>query len=675
MLASRQDITSSAESQYAPVLIDKAVNGLWRDTADLSARTPQKLWQPLLAAALSGLAIGSVLVAPELAAGALAAVLAVPFLCVVLLRAAAVIEILWRTFAPHRVAPRFGNDEARLPVYSILIPLHREAEVLADLVHGLAMLDYPAAKLQILLVLESDDADTRRAAAALDLPGNFEIVVVPDRGPRTKPKALNYALGFVRGEFVAVYDAEDIPEPDQLRRALAIFRRSGPNLACIQARLNIYNPDASWLTRQFTLEYSALFDAILPALHRLGLPVPLGGTSNHFRTELLRRIGAWDPYNVTEDADLGIRIARAGLTTATLDSTTWEEAPVRLGNWLTQRTRWIKGWMQTYLVHTRRPIRLLRELGLRQWAGLHVLMGGILLSVLMHPLSYLLLAFEGANGRLFEEPGGHLQHWLWWVAVFNLGAGYASAMIVAVLAAVRRGRSDLAPHASCPCTGCGYLLPAIVLWSSSCELPTCGRRRSTARSCGGGNRRSPGEAGMVLPSSWALLRAICHPNRACWTRQSKARLARSMAWASARLQPSVPGEADVTSRQYSHQHMHCRRRGNGRVAANGRGASVRLSEDRRTYGLCPGGQGQQPGPIHVLDHLDAQRRHEHLRSADDARREHEPDPRVGAGGERKRRRPDLHVQAPARRDVPQRQANDDRRRGRLVRSVQEGRHR
>ena len=445
VLASRQDIASSAESQYAPVLIDKAVNGLWRDTAELSARTPHKLWQPLLAAALSGLAIGSILVAPELAAGALAAILAVPFLCVVLLRAAAVIEILRRTFAPRRVPPRSDKDEARLPVYSILIPLHREAEVLADLVHGLAMLDYPAAKLQILLVLESDDADTRRAAAVLDLPGNFEIVVVPDRGPRTKPKALNYALGFVRGEFVAVYDAEDIPEPDQLRRALAIFRRSGPNLACIQARLNIYNPDASWLTRQFTLEYSALFDAILPALQRLGLPVPLGGTSNHFRTALLRRIGAWDPYNVTEDADLGIRIARAGLTTATLDSTTWEEAPIRLGNWLTQRTRWIKGW-QTYLVHTRQPIRLLQELGLRQWVGLHVLMGGILLSVLMHPLSYLLLAFEAANGRLFEEPGNHLQHWLWWVAVFNLGAGYASAMIVGVLAAVRRGRSDLAPH-------------------------------------------------------------------------------------------------------------------------------------------------------------------------------------------------------------------------------------
>jgi len=182
-------------------------------------------------------------------------------------------------------------------------------------------------------------------------------------------------------------------------------------------------------------------------LQRLGLPVPLGGTSNHFRTDLLRRIGAWDPYNVTEDADLGIRIARAGLTTATLDSTTWEEVPASLGNWMTQRTRWIKGWMQTYLVHTREPVRLLRDLGPRRWAGLHVLMGGILLSVLMHPLCYLLLAYDAANGRLFEEPGGHVQYWFWWVAAFNLGVGYASAMIVGALAVARRGRADLAVHA------------------------------------------------------------------------------------------------------------------------------------------------------------------------------------------------------------------------------------
>ena len=172
----------------------------------------------------------------------------------------------------------------------------------------------------------------------------------------------------------------------------------------------------------------------------------LGGTSNHFRTELLRAIGAWDAYNVTEDADLGIRIARSGFVTVTLESTTWEEAPARLGNWLMQRTRWIKGWMQTYLVHTREPVRLLRELGLRRWAGLHVLMGGVLLSVLVHPLCYLLLAFEAANGRLFHEPGSHVQYWLWWVAVFNLGVGYASAMVVGALAVVRRGRPDLALH-------------------------------------------------------------------------------------------------------------------------------------------------------------------------------------------------------------------------------------
>lgn len=447
VLATRQEIDGCARVQYAPMLLDRAVNGLWRTAAELSARTPHRLWQPMVLALLSGLSIGSFVVAPELAAAALATVLAIPFLCVVLLRAAAMLEILNPVPAPDRTASLSEADDAALPVYSLMIPLYREAHVLASLANGLSMFDYPAAKLQVLLVLEQDDVETLNAAEKLDLPGNFEIVLVPSGGPRTKPKALDFALGLVRGEFVAVYDAEDMPEPDQARRALAVFRSASPKLACVQARLNVYNPDASWLTRQFTLEYSALFDAILPALQRLGLPVPLGGTSNHFRTELLRRIGAWDPYNVTEDADLGVRIARAGLTTATLGSTTWEEAPARLGNWMTQRTRWIKGWMQTYLVHTREPGRVLRELGLRAWVGLHVLMGGILLSVLVHPLCYLLLAFETVNGRLFAEPESAVQYWLWWVAVFNLGVGYASAMLVGALAVARRGRADLALHA------------------------------------------------------------------------------------------------------------------------------------------------------------------------------------------------------------------------------------
>ncbi|MFM9848148.1 MAG: glycosyltransferase [Hyphomicrobiaceae bacterium] len=446
VLATRAEIAVAMDRQRAPALMDAAINGLWRRSEDLSARTPHRSWQVLLLVSLVGLPIGGVLAAPDIAVPVLAALLALPFFCVVLIRCCAVSELLRPSARRKSQAASSRLDDASLPVYTVLVALYREAEVLPGLVQALAALDYPAAKLQVLLALESDDLETRRVAETLDLQGNVAIVVVPDRGPRTKPKALNYALGLARGEFVVVYDAEDLPQPDQLRRALALFQSAGPDVACVQAQLDIHNAESNWLTRQFTLEYAALFAAILPALERLSIPVPLGGTSNHFRADTLRRIGAWDPYNVTEDADLGFRIAREGFSTATLASITWEEAPEHFGNWFRQRTRWLKGWMQTYLVHNREPRRILCDLGWKRWLGLHVLMGSILLSILVHPWGYVLLIVEGASGRLFAEAANPVQQWLWWIAVLNLGLGYASAMMLGALAAVRKGTPRLAKH-------------------------------------------------------------------------------------------------------------------------------------------------------------------------------------------------------------------------------------
>ena len=206
--------------------------------------------------------------------------------------------------------------------------------------------NYPLEKLDIKLVLEPDDHVTREAIAKLQLGPPFEVLLAPDHGPRTKPKALNAALPFVRGTFVAVFDAEDQPEPDQLRLALEAFVANDERLACVQARLTIDNTADSWLTRLFTAEYAGLFDVFLPGLATWRLPLPLGGSSNHFRVSVLREVGAWDPYNVTEDADLGMRLARFGYRTAVIPSTTYEEAPARLGPWLRQRTRWFKGWMR-----------------------------------------------------------------------------------------------------------------------------------------------------------------------------------------------------------------------------------------------------------------------------------------------------------------------------------------
>ena len=294
-----------------------------------------------------------------------------------------------------------------LPTYSIIVALYREAATAGSLVASLRELNYPLEKLDIKFVLEADDHETRKALARLQLGPPFEIVIAPSRGPRTKPKALNAVLPFVRGKFVAVFDAEDRPERDQLRLAVEAFTESDQRLACVQARLTIDNTADSW--RVFTAEYAGLFDVFLPGLAAWRLPLPLGGSSNHFRTDVLRQIGAWDPYNVTEDADLGMRLARFGYRTAVIASTTYEEAPVRLGPWLRQRTRWFKGWMQTWLVHMRAPRRLATDLeGLSGFAVFQLVVGGTVLSALIHAvfaaqlaIGFVTVSVDDERARLF----------------------------------------------------------------------------------------------------------------------------------------------------------------------------------------------------------------------------------------------------------------------------------
>ena len=243
-----------------------------------------------------------------------------------------------------------------------------------------------------------------------------------------------------------IYDAEDRPERDQLRRAFDAFRSGPPNLATVQARLNIYNAGASWLTRQFTLEYSALFDGLLPALDRLRLPIPLGGTSNHFRVAALRWLMAWDPFNVTEDADLGTRLARSGYRCQVIASTTYEEAPQQFMSWLRQRTRWLKGFVQTWLVHMRAPQRLWRDLGPHGFFAFQIMIGGTVLSALVHPWFYLLLAAEAVGGRFLSLPASVFGVPFWTVAWFDLVAGYLAAMALALLAARRRRLFRLTWH-------------------------------------------------------------------------------------------------------------------------------------------------------------------------------------------------------------------------------------
>jgi cellulose synthase/poly-beta-1,6-N-acetylglucosamine synthase-like glycosyltransferase len=264
----------------------------------------------------------------------------------------------------HRVTPAelSALQDDQLPSFTVLVPMYKEPEVAQKIIQAVSSLDYPQDKLDVKLLLEDDDAPTRAKVEEVgeNLPACVEVVVVPPvpKGqPKTKPRACNWGLERARGEYLVIFDAEDQPEPDQLKKAIVVFRKleaaGKSSVACLQAKLNYFNARQNALTRFFTLEYTNWFDLFLPGLHAVRTPIPLGGTSNHFRTSVLQQVGGWDPFNVTEDCDLGIRLTRQGYTTEILDSTTWEEANCQVGNWVRQRSRWIKGYFQTHLVHTR----------------------------------------------------------------------------------------------------------------------------------------------------------------------------------------------------------------------------------------------------------------------------------------------------------------------------------
>ena len=338
-------------------------------------------------------------------------------------------------------AAMLHDDE--LPVYTVLVPMFREPEVLPILTNALRNLDYPLAKLDIKIVLEESDHDTIEAARSLDLEGVFEIVLVPASHPQTKPKACNYALQYARGDFLVIFDAEDKPEPDQLKKVIATFRQSSPNTACVQCRLNYYNAQENWLTRMFTLDYSLWFDLMLPGLQRLGVPIPLGGTSNHFRMDVLRQLKAWDPHNVTEDADLGIRLTQKGYRVGVIDSTTFEEANVSIPNWIRQRSRWIKGYMQTFLVHTRRPVHLARTVGLPGLIGFVFFIGGTFLSGLLNPIFWGIFVLWMIFGAQLIEP--YFPPAILYMSLINLLAGNALLIYLTMVAPFRRRWTYLAP--------------------------------------------------------------------------------------------------------------------------------------------------------------------------------------------------------------------------------------
>jgi len=469
LVATESSVRAALEQLFADRYVDLATVELVRRRPEESAHrvlTPaQKLFFLVLLAAVGiGLAIAAV---PTL--------IALTLLSILFYFAGAAYKLALVSHGVRKPAevPVSANELAlledrSLPTYTILVPLYHEAELAAQIVEAIDALDYPKTKLDVKLLVEEDDAATIAAVRRARLGSHCHVVVVPDSQPRTKPKACNYGLLHARGEYVVIFDAEDAPEPDQLRKAVIAFRKAPPEVVCVQAKLNYWNRNQNLLTRWFTAEYSQWFDLFLPGLSATRAPIPLGGTSCHFVTEKLLELGAWDPFNVTEDADVGIRLARAGYTTVMIDSTTYEEANSRVYNWIRQRSRWIKGYVQTWLVHMRHPLQLWDELGPAGFSSFQLVVGGTALTVLLNPIYWGLtsawaLTEAGVIRHLFPGP-------IYFAAAFNLLFGNFAFTYLNAAGAYRRGYYDLVKYSLF--SPLYWALMSVAAWKGLLQLVT-----------------------------------------------------------------------------------------------------------------------------------------------------------------------------------------------------------
>lgn len=465
-LTSSRHLAEFLDLQYGSVLAGVAADGLAARFPDLSvAPTPVSRGRLMsITRYLARLAgpVALLTLAPLTVIDAGSVILAIWFLLFTSLRLAG-------CFSPYKRKSRMLRlHDSQLPIYTVVAALYREASSVAPLMRYIGELDYPREKLDIKLVIEPDDLGTRAAIARLGPMPNVQVIIAPDAGPRTKPKALNCALTFARGTFITVFDAEDRPEPGQLRAALDVFRTHDPDVVCAQASLCIDNTADGWLPRMFTAEYAGQFDVFLQGFSNFEMPLPLGGSSNHFRTCVLHEVGGWDPYNVTEDADLGFRLARFGYRSVMFPSTTFEEAPARFGAWLRQRTRWMKGWMQTWSVHMRSPRQLWRDAGAGGFFTLNIIVGGNVLTALVHPLLLgeilaraVLSAFDSSVSSFFTKPFIELY-------LATIAAGYLTTVVIGLMGLARRGL--LREAWVLALTPIYWLCLSIAAWRALCQL-------------------------------------------------------------------------------------------------------------------------------------------------------------------------------------------------------------
>lgn len=436
---SQGDIVDAVVDAFRAEFVEEAANALYHRDPGLSARYVLSRGQKIGGVIALLAVIGFAVVWPLQTLIVVIAIASAVFLASTLFKFTVALHgsryDLVKHVSPADIAAVRDED---LPIYTVLVPVFREARIVGRLVENLGRLDYPADKLEIIILVEEEDDETRDAIAVSEPPENFIVVTVPKGAPQTKPRACNVGLAVARGEYLVIYDAEDAPEPDQLKKTVIAFDRSSESTVVMQAALNYFNARENVLTRMFALEYSYWFDYMLAGLDVRDLPIPLGGTSNHFRTAALRELGGWDPYNVTEDADLGIRSSALGYRVGVVDSTTMEEATSRMGIFVGQRSRWIKGYMQTALVHARNPGRLIKEIGVRRFASFALLIAGTPLTFLgVIPFTALLvasLAFPWADMSAIFPP------FVLWLCLLNFLIGNGLMVYLNMMGPYKRGK-------------------------------------------------------------------------------------------------------------------------------------------------------------------------------------------------------------------------------------------
>lgn len=460
------DISQAVTRYCRSRLLFNAAEELAATAPDKSAKPGLALWQKILSIVLIVGLIGGMIWASATTVIILLVLANIFFLLAVLFRTfVAIVGAVQRhddavAAAAIAKASRGRPSAARtpdsdLPRYTILVPVFHEANVISQVLQHISELDWPHSKLQVLILMEEEDTVTLQACKAAAPPEFVTLLTIPEGTPMTKPRACNFGLMFADGEYLVIFDAEDRPERNQLRKAHEAFQRaaittapahaaSNRPLVCVQAALNYFNSRQNVLTRMFTLEYSTWFDGMLRGMEVFRFPLPLGGTSNHFRTDLLRQLGGWDPYNVTEDADLGMRAATAGFRISTIDSTTWEEACSEIPAWIRQRTRWIKGYMVTALVNARYPVKFARSAGVRSIFTTFALIASTPLLFLSYPVvwGFTILTYIGVKFTALELPPLFAQ-----AAIWNALVGNLVVIVLAAWAGWRRQGWRLAGYA------------------------------------------------------------------------------------------------------------------------------------------------------------------------------------------------------------------------------------